>query len=123
VEAIQAEAEAKYRQTEQKLRAHLEDVEKQLRGLRTGGGEGEGAATEAVITPQQRLAIDAARKDIVTTREQLRHVQLELNRQISALQTWLMIANIVLVPAVLAILAIVLALIQRHRRANARSAA
>ena len=123
VEAIQAEAEAKYRQTEQKLRAHLEDVEKQLRGLRTGGGEGEGAATEAVITPQQRLAIDAARKDIVTTREQLRHVQLELNRQISALQTWLMIANIVLVPAVLAILAIVLALIQRHRRASARSAA
>ena len=123
VEAIQAEAEAHYRQTEQTLRAHLDDVQKQLRGLRTGGGEGDNATTEAVITPQQRLAIDAARKDIVTTREQLRHVQLQLNREISALQSWLMIANIVLVPAVLAILAIVLALIQRHRRARARSAA
>lgn len=123
VEAIQAQAEARYRQTEQRLRAHLEDVEKQLRGLRTGGGEAEGATTGAVITPQQRLAIDAARKDIVTTREQLRHVQLELNRQISALQNWLMIVNILLVPAVLAILAIVLALIQRGRRARARSAA
>jgi len=123
VEAIQNEAEAKYRQTEQGLRAHLEDVEKQLRGLRTGGGETEGRATEAVITPEQRQSIDAARKDIVDTRKKLRDVQLELNREISSLQTWLMVANIVLVPAVLAILAIVLALFQRARRARARSAA
>jgi ABC-type uncharacterized transport system involved in gliding motility auxiliary subunit len=123
VEAIQAEAEAKYRQTEQTLRAHLEDVEKQLRGLRTGGGEAEGRATEAVITPDQAAAIDAARKDIVETRKKLRDVQLELNREISTLQTWLMVANIVLVPAALTILAIVLALIQRARRARTRAAA
>jgi ABC-type uncharacterized transport system involved in gliding motility auxiliary subunit len=123
VEAIQNEAEAQYRQTEQGLRAHLEDVEKQLRGLRTGGGEAEGRATEAVITPEQRQSIDAARKDIVDTRKKLRDVQLELNREISSLQTWLMVANIVLVPAVLTILAIVLALFQRARRARARSAA
>jgi len=123
VEAIQSVAEARYRQTEQNLRAHLEDVEKQLRGLRTGGGDAQGPATEAVITPEQRLAIDAARKDIVSTRKQLRDVQLDLNREISALQTWLMVANIVLVPAALAILAIVLALVQRGRRARARSSA
>jgi ABC-type uncharacterized transport system involved in gliding motility auxiliary subunit len=123
VEAMQSEAEARYRQTEQDLRAHLEDVEKQLRGLRTGGGEAEGRPTEAVITQDQRDAIDAARKDIVATRRQLRDVQLDLNREISALSTWLQIVNIVLVPAALAILAIVLALIQRARRAHARSAA
>jgi ABC-type uncharacterized transport system involved in gliding motility auxiliary subunit len=123
IDAIQAQAEAKYRQTEQHLRAHLEDVQKQLTTLRSGGGQDDAGATEAVITPEQRLAIDAARKDIVATREQLRHVQLELNREISSLQTWLMVVNIVLVPAVLAIIAIVLALIQRGRRARARSAA
>ena len=122
VEAIQNEAEARYRQSEQQLRAHLDDVEKQLRGLRTGGGEAEGPATSAVITPEQRLAIDAARKDIVATRKQLRDVQLDLNREISALETWLRIVNILLVPAALAVLAIVLALIQRGRRARARSA-
>jgi len=76
-----------------------------------------------VITPEQRQSIDAARKDIVDTRKKLRDVQLELNREISSLQTWLMVANIVLVPAVLTILAIVLALFQRARRARARSAA
>ena len=76
-----------------------------------------------MITPEQRQSIDAARKDIVDTRKKLRDVQLELNREISSLQTWLMVANIVLVPAVLTILAIVLALFQRARRARARSAA
>jgi ABC-type uncharacterized transport system involved in gliding motility auxiliary subunit len=123
VEAMQSSAEAQYRQTEQTLQAHLEDVEKQLRSLRTGGGEAEGRASEAVITPEQRLAIDAARKDIVDTRKQLRDVQLNLNREISSLQTSLLIVNIVLVPAALTILAIGLALIQRARRARARSAA
>ena len=123
VEAIQSDAEARYRQTEQTLRAHLEEVEKQLRGLRTGGGDQQGPATEAVITPEQTLAIDAARKDIIDTRRKLRDVQLQLNREISSLGTWLLIVNVALVPAVLAILAIVLALIQRARRARARSPA
>ena len=125
VAAIQSDAEAKYRKTEQNLRSHLEDVEKQLRGLRTGGGEAsaEGRKPEAVITPEQRAAIDAARKDIVDTRKNLRGVQLELNREISALETFLRIVNIVLVPAALTVLAIVLALVQRARRARARATA
>ncbi|MSP00408.1 MAG: ABC transporter [Acetobacteraceae bacterium] len=125
VAAMQSNAEARYRQTEQSLRAHLEDVEKQLRGLRTGGGEesAEGRKTEAVITPEQRLAIDAARKDIVDTRKKLRDVQLELNREISALDTVLRVVNIVLVPTALTILAIALALVQRTRRARARASA
>ena len=124
VAAIQSEAEARYRQTEQGLRAHLEDVEKQLRGLRTGGGEGpEGRKAEAVITREQRDAIDAARKDIVDTRKKLRDVQLELNREISALDTRLRLVNIALVPTVLTILAIVLGFVQRARRARARATA
>jgi hypothetical protein len=76
-----------------------------------------------VITPAQRLEIDAARKDILDTRKKLRDVQLQLNREISSLETWLRILNIVLVPAVLAVLAIVLALIQRARRARTRATA
>ena len=64
---------------------------------------GEQANAQAVITPEQRAAIDAARKDIVDTRQQLRAVQFDLNRDISPLETELRIFNIVLVPALLAI--------------------
>ena len=123
VAEMQADAEARFRQTEQALQKHLEDVEKQLRSLRSGAGEGgaDRPKAEAVITPEQRAAIDDARKDIVETRRKLRAVQLELNRDISRLETLLRVFDIVLVPAVLTILAITLGLIQRSRRARARS--
>jgi ABC-type uncharacterized transport system involved in gliding motility auxiliary subunit len=74
-----------------------------------------------VITPEQRAAIDAARKDIVDTRQQLRAVQFDLNRDISTLETELRIFNIVLVPALLAIAAIVLGVMRSRRRARARA--
>ena len=119
---MQGDAEAKYRKTQQELQKHLEDVEKKLRTLRTGGEQEAGKARpEAVITPEQRAAIDEARADIVKTRQQLRTVQLELNRDIAHLETTLRVLNIVLVPTLLALLAIALAFIQRTRRARARA--
>jgi ABC-type uncharacterized transport system involved in gliding motility auxiliary subunit len=123
VNQMQSEAEAKFRQTQQTLQKHLDDTEQQLRTLRQGpGGDQNQQTTQAVITPEQRAAIDAARKDIVDTRQQLRVVQYNLNRDISRLETELRVFNIVLVPAVLAVLAIVLGLLRRKRRARARTA-
>ncbi len=122
VNEMQSDAEARFRQTEQALQKHLEEVEKKLRTLRSGDqGADRGKAEAAVITPEQRAAIDDARKDIVETRQKLRAVQLELNRGISRLDTWLRLFNIVLVPAVLTVVAITIGLIQRSRRARARS--
>jgi ABC-type uncharacterized transport system involved in gliding motility auxiliary subunit len=122
VNQMQSEAEAKFRQTEQALQKHLDDTEKQLRSLRQGSSSGgEQANAQAVITPEQRAAIDAARKDIVDTRQQLRAVQFDLNRDISRLETELRLFNIVLVPALLAIAAIALGVVRRRRRARARA--
>jgi ABC-type uncharacterized transport system involved in gliding motility auxiliary subunit len=122
VQDMQADAEAKFRQTEQTLTKHLEEVEKKLRTLRSGSGEGgERGRAEAVITAEQRAAIDQARKEIVDTRRQLRAVQLELNREISHLDAALKVFNIAMVPAVLTVIALLLALVQRGRRARARA--
>ncbi|PPQ30512.1 Gldg family protein [Rhodopila globiformis] len=121
VAAMQSEAEAKYRQTQQALQQHLDQVEKQLQTLRSGGGEGgEKGHAEAVITPAQQAAIDAARQDIIQTRGKLRAVQLELNRDISRLEDEMRVFTIVLVPALLTVLAITIGLMQRRRRARAR---
>ncbi len=122
VNRMQSEAEAKFRQTEQALQKHLDATEKQLRALRQGSSTGsDQAASQVVITPAQRTAIDAARKDIVDTRQQLRAVQYDLNRNISRLETELRLFNIVLIPALLVVLAIALALVRRTRRARARA--
>ncbi len=121
VNRMQSDAEARFRQTEQALQKHLDDTEKQLRALRQGSAEGGDKGAQAVITPEQRAAIDAARKDIVDTRQQLRAVQYDLNRDISRLETELRLFNIVLVPAILAVAAIVMGIIRRQRRARARA--
>jgi len=118
VSRMQSEAEAQYRQTQQALQTHLDDVEKQLRTLRSGGSDN--AKAEAVITPEQRAAIDTARQDILDTRGKLRAVQLELNRDISRLGDEMRVFTIVLVPAVLTIVAIAMGIVQRRRRARAR---
>ncbi|HEY1411666.1 MAG TPA: ABC transporter, partial [Rhodopila sp.] len=122
VAAMQNRAEAKFRQTQQTLQQHLDDVEKQLRTLRSGGVQsGDNAKTDAVITPAQSAAIDAARRDVLQTRQKLRAVQLELNRDISTLEDEMRVFTIVLVPALLAVLAITMGIVQRRRRARARS--
>ena len=121
VAAMQSDAEAKFRQTQQSLQAHLEQTEKQLRTLRSGGNEGDKAKSDAVITPDQRAAIDTARQDVLETRQKLRAVQLELNRDISTLANTMRMFTIVLVPALLTVFAITMGVVQRRRRARARS--
>jgi hypothetical protein len=117
---MQAEAQAQFRQTEQGLQQHLEAAQKQIRALRTGDGRTGGDKTEAVITPEQRQAIDAAQQDILDTRRKLRAVQLDLNRDIGRLEDEMRVLTIVAVPAVLTVLAIGMGIIQRRRRARVR---
>lgn len=118
VEAMQQAAEVNFRKTEQDLQAHLNETQKKLAELRTGRG-GDKAA--AVISEEQRASIDALRRDVGDTRKKLRNVQLELRRDIATLETRLRLADIVLVPALLALLAIGMGLARRRTRARARA--
>ena len=118
VEDMNRSAEARFRATEQELSKHLDETQKKLAELRTGRGS---QSQNAVISEQQRETIDALRRDIADTRGKLRNVQLELRRDIRSLETQLRLFNIVLVPAVLAVLAILLGLARRQRRARARA--
>ncbi|MCR0981410.1 Gldg family protein [Roseomonas populi] len=123
VESMRAEADARYRQTERGLTERLQATERRLRELRQGPGSANaagGTAGATVITPEQRAEIDAARTEILNTRQQLRGVQRELRQGIEGLETWLRILNIALVPALLTLFAIGLAVIRARRRAEAR---
>ncbi|HEY8610617.1 MAG TPA: Gldg family protein, partial [Roseomonas sp.] len=118
VDSMRADAEARYRQTERGLTERLQATERRLRELRQGPGGN--AQAQTVITPEQRAEIDAARAEIVRTRQQLRGVQRELRQGIEGLETWLRILNIALVPALITVFAIGLAVLRARRRAAAR---
>ncbi|WP_206930052.1 Gldg family protein [Roseococcus thiosulfatophilus] len=122
VEDIRRRADAQFRQTERQLTERLQATERRLRELRQGTpGEGARNTNQVVITEAQRAEIERAREEIAATRRQLRAVQLELRRDIEALDRNLRILNIVAVPLLLTVLAIVLGLLRARRRAAARA--
>lgn len=125
VEDIRRNADAQYRQTERQLTQRLEETERRLRELRQGtpaaGPGAERNQNQAVITPEQRAEIDAAREEIIRTRRQLRAVQLDLRQEIEGLETTLRVVNIALVPVLLTGFAIGLAVVRSRRRAAARA--
>jgi ABC-type uncharacterized transport system involved in gliding motility auxiliary subunit len=118
VDDIRRDADARFRQTERELTERLQATERRLRELRQGQG---GAQASAVITAEQRAEIDAARAQILQTRQQLRAVQLDLRRDIEGMETWLRVINIAAVPLLLTLFAIGLGVARSRRRAAARA--
>lgn len=112
VENMKAEADARYRHTEQNLKAHLQAVQTKLADLRKGSGK----ADQAVLTPQQAAAIQEAENDVIGTRRQLRTVQFDLDRSVSALKTRLLLLDVVAIPVLLVLGAIGMALAGALRR-------
>ncbi len=118
IDAMQREAQARFRRTEQALQAHLAAAQKQLTALRTGRGQ-HGAG--AVITQQQRAAIGGLERDMIATRARLRQVQYDLRRNIQSLEDRIRLIDVAAVPILLILLAAGLGIARSRRRARARS--
>jgi len=116
IQSMQATAQARFRRTELALQARLQQTQKRLAALRSGTAGGAGKADAAILTPAQTQAIAAAEQEIVQTREQLRQVEFDLDRNISRLEAELRLFCVVLVPALLVLIAIALGLLRRRRR-------
>jgi ABC-type uncharacterized transport system involved in gliding motility auxiliary subunit len=114
VRALQADAEAKFKQQEDALKARLADTQAKLKDLQTGQG-----GNSVALTPQQQAAIGEFRHQLGEIRTQLREVQRNLRQDVDALGQVLAFIDIVLVPILVALFALVLAWLRRRRRARA----
>ncbi len=112
VNDMQEKANLQYRQTEKALSTHLEESAKKLADLNAGR---DGSAN-AALNDAQRAGIEELRRDMIDTRGKLRLVQLELRRDIAALQTRLQLFNVALVPGLLLIFAVVMGFVRQMRR-------
>ena len=110
IDAMQRDAAAQFRKTEQELLAKREETEKKLGEFRLDAGRGT-----IVMTTEQRTTIDNFRKDLISIRRQLRDVQHELRKDVEALMTRIRIVNIWAVPALVSVIAVVLAVARRRR--------
>jgi ABC-type uncharacterized transport system involved in gliding motility auxiliary subunit len=117
VEGLRRQAEQKFLAQEKALQQKLDDTQKKIADLQTKRDGGGGGA--ALLSPEQRAAMDGFREDLVTTRRELRGVQRELNREIELLEMKVKFVNIGLVPLALAGMALASVLLRRRRAAAA----
>ncbi len=112
VEALKLSAEARFRDTEERLQAELEETERTLTEMQSLRQDGE----LTVLTPEQEAEVQRFVDRKLQIRSELRQVQHDLSRDIEALGMRLKFINIVLVPILIVIAAMVFRQIRRRRR-------
>jgi ABC-type uncharacterized transport system involved in gliding motility auxiliary subunit len=115
VRKLQGQAQTRFQQEADALKQRLADTESRLHALEQGGAAKSGTA----LTADQQREITRFRREVSTTRSELRDVQHSLRKDIDALGAFLAFVNIALVPILVAAFAIVLAFLRRRRRARA----
>jgi ABC-type uncharacterized transport system involved in gliding motility auxiliary subunit len=111
VEQLRVEAEARYRETEQRLQSELADTERRLGELQAARQD----TGNILLTPEQQAEIDRFIDQRAAIRQDLRAVQRDLDRSIEQLGTVLKIVNTALVPVLLTVF-VLIAVWRRHRR-------
>lgn len=113
---IEKAAENKYRAKEQELTKQLQETENKLRELAAS----EEAAKDQPLSAEGVAAIEQFRAQMLGTRAQLRNVQHDLRRDVQRLTSWIITANVGLIPSIVAVLTLAYALRRRRRRVPQR---
>lgn len=114
VEALTVEAEARFREQEQRLQQELEQTEAQLAQLQSAQSD-NGAL---VLTPEQEAAIEEFMAQKLTIRKELREVRHQLDKDIESLGSWLKVLNIAVFPLLLTLLLALVARMWRKSLSN-----
>ena len=114
VDELQRQAEAQFRETESGLQQRLQETEKKLSDMRSGG-----AASLEMLSAEEGAALAAFQRDMISIRKQLRDVRHELRKDIEGLGTILKAINIGGIPVLVGIIAIFVSLVRRRYRKRA----
>lgn len=112
VEKLTKQAEARFRQQEQRLQQQLDETEAQLMQLQTAG---QGEQDTLVLSAEQQKAVDDFLQQKLSIRKKLREVRHQLDKDIQRLGDWLKLINIAVAPLVLVLLLYIFARLLRGR--------
>ena len=115
VEEIRRDADAQFRAQQQRLQQELEETERKLAELQTARDDDN----PLILSPEQRAEIDRFREENLRIRKALRDVNRNMDRDIERLGTRLKVLNIVLVPLLVAGLALLLSGMRKRKRRSA----
>lgn len=112
VEQLRQEAEAQFRETENRLQQQLSETETKLAELQASKQDGN----TLLLSQEQQKELERFQNEKLKIRTELRSVQLGLNQGIEALGMRLKMVNIFLVPALLTLLTLYLAWRRKQKR-------
>ena len=111
VEKLRRAADERFRAKEQELEQQLRETEDKLTALRSKGSK----QAALIITPEQEKEIEHFQTEKLRIRKELRAVRAGLDADIKGLGTTLKIINIMVVPALFAVGALLMAAWRRRR--------
>jgi ABC-type uncharacterized transport system involved in gliding motility auxiliary subunit len=114
VEALQHAADARFHAQEEQLQQELQQTEQQLTLLQSRRND----KSALILTPAQQAEIERFEAEKLEIRKRLRAVQAGLVSDIDRLGTELKVINIIVMPAVFALGALLLAGLRRRRPAS-----
>jgi ABC-type uncharacterized transport system involved in gliding motility auxiliary subunit len=116
VERLRALADQRFRSKQQELESELHQTEDKLSALQSRRND----KTSLILTPQQEQELEQFQQEKASIRKQLRAVQLSLDEDIDRLGTILKVLNIIVAPALFAIIALLIAWRRLRRPSAAR---
>ena len=117
VEALQRDAELRFREKEQELLGQLQATEQRLLEL-----DRDKQDDAVILSSEQRAEIDRFRREKVRIRTELRDVRHALHQDIERLESWVKFINIGMVPLLIGVGGALVSVAAGRRRRTARPA-
>jgi ABC-type uncharacterized transport system involved in gliding motility auxiliary subunit len=105
IQAMEAEADSRYRAKEQELTQQLKDTQEKLATLPR-----ESQSSNDMLTPEQSKTIEKFRGQLFEIRAQLRDVQYALRSNVDHLKAWVIAINAAIIPLCVGAIALIFAL-------------
>ena len=117
VRQMEADAQKEYFGKIQSIETELQKTTEKLQGLQKA--RGAAAKGAQILTPQEQEEIERFRKRVAETRKELKELRKNLRQDAEQLVLWTKIANIALMPLLVALAGLAVALVRRRRQAAA----
>jgi len=120
VREMEAQAQAQYFGKIKELEDELQKTNDNLQKLQKSPGAGGKAAQ--ILTPEQQAELEAFRRKVAETRKELKELRKNLRQDSERMVFLTKVANIALMPLLVALLGIAVALLRRRQQARATAA-
>ena len=114
VEALRRSAEDRFRATEQQLEGELRTTEEKLTALESKRND----KSSLILSPEQEQELDRFQHEKLRIRKDLRAVRLGLDQDINRLGNTLKVVNIIGVPVLFALIAVLIGVWRRKKRSE-----